>query len=639
MPGLDGIRALAVLSVIAFHVNLSWAQGGTLGVGVFFTLSGYLITDLLLEHWRRHGDLGLRDFWLRRARRLLPALFLMLIAVSVWVALFEADELGAVRRQVVTAVLYVANWSTIAQHGSYFARFADPLPLDHLWSLAIEEQFYLAWPSLLLLAIWTLRRRLPLALLTVLGAMVSALVMVLLYRPGYDPTRVYEGTDTRAFGLLLGAATAIVWPTRVPRLASRPLVRDLLDAGGLLGLAGMALLVWRTDAFSPFLYPFGFLLLSLATAALLAAVVNPASRLGALLGCRPLRWIGVRSYGIYLWQWPIIVLGGTTAGGSAWVRRALEVAATFLAASLSWRYVEEPVRRGVLTRPRRQIRSGAGRPHQRPLALAGLASAAALTAAGLGLAGVLPAVSGNLGAASGAATLRATVERPLGGPAKSAVPPAPTHTTAASPARTGCRAVVYIGDSTSEGEISTDYIPDARLRLAAQLARVGATSTLAEISGARSIVETFLGQPDAATIAQRHISQGFEGCWILALGTNDVDNVHDDSTIGFPARIARMMSIIGRQPTLWIDAVTLLRSGPYSEAAMLRWNQALLGACPSHPNMRIFDWAAYAKPRWFIPDGIHYYSPGYVARNHLIAHGLARAFPTRAPASASCVVR
>jgi hypothetical protein len=169
---------------------------------------------------------------------------------------------------------------------------------------------------------------------------------------------------------------------------------------------------------------------------------------------------------------------------------------------------------------------------------------------------------------------------------------------------------VYIGDSTSEGEISTDYIPNPRQRLPEQLADVGVKVTLPEISGARSIVETFEGQPNAATVAQRHISQGFRGCWILALGTNDVDNVHTGSTVTLAARIARMMSIIGHQPVLWVDAVTLLGSGPYSEDNMQQWNSALLAACGRYPTMRVYDWAAHAKRAWFIPDGIHYFSPG-----------------------------
>src|SRR5947199_9201692 len=166
VAGLDGIRALAVLCVIVYHLGFSWAAGGMLGVGVFFTLSGYLITDLLLGHWKRYGELGLRTFWLRRARRLLPALFTMLVVVSIVVALFDSGALAAVRRQVISAVFYLANWSTIAQHGSYFARFASPLPLDHLWSLSIEEQFYLVWPPVLMLAILLMRGRRRLALLT-----------------------------------------------------------------------------------------------------------------------------------------------------------------------------------------------------------------------------------------------------------------------------------------------------------------------------------------------------------------------------------------------------------------------------------------------------------------------------------------
>ena len=177
VPGLDGIRAIAVLLVIAYHLNVAHAGGGMLGVGVFFTLSGYLITDLLLDSWRRHGDLRLGRFWLHRARRLLPALFLMLAAVSLWVALFDSSQLSGVRRQVWAAVLYVSNWSTIAQNGSYFARFAPPLPLDHLWSLAIEEQFYLVWPFLLLALIWFVRSRRKMALVTLVLACASALAM------------------------------------------------------------------------------------------------------------------------------------------------------------------------------------------------------------------------------------------------------------------------------------------------------------------------------------------------------------------------------------------------------------------------------------------------------------------------------
>jgi peptidoglycan/LPS O-acetylase OafA/YrhL len=636
VAGLDGIRAVAVLCVIAYHLNVPGAGGGMLGVGVFFTLSGYLITDLLLGHWRRYGDLGLGQFWLRRARRLLPALFVMLVAVSIYVALFDAEQLHAVRRQVVAAALYFGNWSTIAQQGSYFARFAMPLPLDHLWSLAIEEQFYLLWPWLLLVGIWVMRSRRGLVLLTLCGAAFSAWLMGHLYHPGYDPTRAYEGTDTRAFGLLIGAALAMVWSGRTPSSPRRAPAPGLLDLAGVVGLLGIFVLVWRTNAFSPFLYPYGFVLLAVATAALVAAVVNPASSLGSLLGWAPLRWIGVRSYGIYLWQWPVIVFASPHATTFDWGRAALEVAGTFLIADLSWRYIEEPIRHGALGRLWRQARAGTARPrakrHRLVLVTGGAASVLATV---LGLAGVLPVAS--TGPGTSVASERLARVTPVGPTQRQAVairrspPHLPTHTS--------CRSVVYIGDSTSEGETSTDYIPNPRQRLPAQLLKVGVKTTTPEISGARSTVETYKGYPNAATVAQGHIAAGYHGCWILALGTNDVDNIGDASQIGYKQRIERMMKVIGSQPTLWISAVTLLKSGPYEEKRMQVWNRYLVDACALHPNMRVFDWAAWAKPRWFIPDGIHYYSPGYVARSHRIAQGLAHAFPEGQPPSANCVVR
>src|SRR3989442_7022040 len=196
VAGLDGVRAVAVLLVIAYHLGLPAARGGMLGVGVLLTLSGYLIADLLLGHWRQHGHLGLGEFWLRRARRLLPALFVMLAVVSVGTALFDAAQLADTRRQVIAALGYFNNWSTIAAHGSYFARFATPLPLDHLWSLAIEEQFYLVWPWLLLLGIWTVRSRRVLALVILLGAAGSAGSAELPLYPRLHPDPPLPGAPT-----------------------------------------------------------------------------------------------------------------------------------------------------------------------------------------------------------------------------------------------------------------------------------------------------------------------------------------------------------------------------------------------------------------------------------------------------------
>ena len=620
LPGLDGLRAIAVGAVVAYHVDLGWAQGGLLGVGVFFTLSGYLITDLLLGQQETTDSLQLKDFWLRRARRLLPALFVMLAVVTAWVTLLDRSQLPAIRGAVVASAGYVSNWWLIAQHSSYFAQFGPPSPLGHLWSLAVEEQFYLIWPWLLWIGL-RLRRRHPgtdtrLAAATLLLAAASAVTMALLYRPGYDPTRVYEGTDTRAFALLIGSALAFVWPSRHLRGEITESARWVLDGAGTAGLVVFAVLVWRTSEYSAFLYHGGMVLLALGTALMVASIASPASRFGRMLGRQPLRWLGVRSYGIYLWHFPIIVLTTPADGRDTLARGVLQVAASIGCAALSWRYLEEPIRHGALRRWWAQIRSTGWRlgAMGRQARIVVAAAAPVILLASCGMAGVVQPQSASLAASA------QQPERTAG---------SRSQVSARGPARTSCRAVVHIGDSTSEGLISPDYLPNPRQRISAQYARAGVTKFIPEISGARSIVETHDGQPNAYTVAQQLIQQGYHGCWVLALGTNDTADVYVGSQVSLATRIKRMMSLIGNQPVMWVNVTSLLASGPYSKNNMLLWNRALIQACVSYPNMRVYDWAAAAKDSWFISDGIHYTSAGYEARAYLIARALAAGFPNR----------
>jgi peptidoglycan/LPS O-acetylase OafA/YrhL len=701
MPGLDGLRALAVAAVIAYHLNLPWAPGGLLGVGVFFTLSGYLITDLLLGSWNATGNLQLRDFWLRRARRLLPALFVMLAAVTIWVALADRSQLGALRGDVFAATGYVSNWWLALQHVSYFARFGPPSPLGHLWSLAVEEQFYLIWPWLVLLGlIWLGRRRareqakspglnrgvtnfLPLAIATLVLAGLSAGEMALLYHPSFDPSRIYDGTDTRAFGLLFGAALAMVWPSRSLRPNVSPGARRLIDGMGIVGLIGIFLLIGFTNQYSAFLYRGGLVLLSLATVLVVASATHPASRMGRLLGVRPLRWTGVRSYGIYLWHYPVIVL--TTAAVAARTdlpRDALQVGATVVLADLSWRLIETPIRHGALGRLLAEAKSLSWRLKSIPRAtkVALYSVPGVLLVACLGLAGLIPAVpSGTLAVASappssqlmtsntelvGTATpttAASTTGAPTtqvpsttapnagsrgsvggsGAVASTTLPTVASGTTAAAPSaptsalastgtgalHTSCKEVAHLGDSTSESLIEADYLPVAGQRLPAQYARVGVSRSLMEVVGANSIVETLPGDQDGYEIAQSLVREGYRGCWVIALGTNDTADVYVGSNVGLAARIQRMMSVIGNQPVLWVNVKTLLDSGPYSEPNMEDWDNALLAACPNYPNMRVFNWAAMAQPGWFTTDGIHYTSDGSAPRAAAIADALATAFP------------
>jgi peptidoglycan/LPS O-acetylase OafA/YrhL/lysophospholipase L1-like esterase len=652
MPGLDGLRALAVLAVIAFHEQLGWAPGGLLGVAVFFTLSGYLITDLLLGQWSAHGRLRLGDFWLRRARRLLPALFVMLAAVTAWVTIADRARLAGLRGAVAAAATYWSNWYLIAANQSYFARFAPPAPLDHLWSLAVEEQFYLIWPWLLLLGLCCLGTRRAasvrwLALPTLALAAASAAAMLLLYHPGLDPTRVYEGTDTRAFGLLIGAALAMVWPSRRQAAPARR-SRVLLDGAGFAGLAVIALMIWRVGQYAPFAYRGGLVVLSLAAAAVTAAAACPGSLVGLVLGWRPLRWLGVRSYGIYLWHYPVIVLTSPPNTGEDLPRAAVQVAASVLLAALSWRFVEEPVRHGAIGRLRVRLRPAEWR--ARPVRLAGVAAvtgaSGVLLVACAGLTGAFPAPAAGTGTGSpaflaagpGLSQASKSVSKARPQPALAGrLPASSASASPAGPLRTSCRAVAHLGDSTSEGLVSPDYLPDAAQRLPERYEDVGVQTVRTDISGARSVVEVLPGQVNGYDAARAMVAAGFRGCWVIALGTNDTADVAAGSEVGLMTRIQRMMSVANGAPVLWVNVKSLLVSGPYAEANMLRWDSTLLQACARYPNMRIFDWAALVKTRWFIADGIHFTSAGYAARARMIADSLATAFPSHGQ-STGCVV-
>jgi peptidoglycan/LPS O-acetylase OafA/YrhL/lysophospholipase L1-like esterase len=679
MPGLDGLRALAVLAVIAYHEQFGWAPGGLLGVGVFFTLSGYLITDLLLGQWARSGGLNLGDFWLRRARRLLPALFVMLAVVTAWITVVSPARLASLRGAVAGAATYSSNWYYIYTHNSYFARFAPPGPFDHLWSLAVEEQFYLVWPWLLLAGVFFLRGRRPsavrwLALPTLALAAASAVAMLTLYHPGYDPTRIYEGSDTRACGLLTGAALAMVWPSR--RTARTALwKRVALDGAGFAGLAVIGLMIWRVGQYSAFTYQGGLVLLSVATAGVVAAAACPGALVGAALGWTPLRWIGVRSYGIYLWHYPVIILTSPANSAEDLPRAALQIAASIGIAALSWHFVEEPIRHGALGRAWKRLRS---RPawQREPAGIRGWAAVTggamvvALSCAGLSGAVRVPTVgdaatstlaagsvlppaggtsqggSGTGGSSTGGSgrSGTSTGRTSTGGAAAGArgvrdggAAPAGGAPVPAAALRTSCQAVTHIGDSTSDGLVSPEYLPNPAKRIAARYHDVGVGSVRWDISGARSVVEVLPGQVNGYDAAQAIYRGGFRGCWVIALGTNDTADVAVGSNVGLMTRIQRMMAAAHGEPVMWVNLRSLLASGPYSEANMLAWDNALLKACAKYPNMRVFNWAALAKAKWYISDGIHFTSAGYAVRAKLIAQALARAFP-KTGASSGCLV-
>jgi peptidoglycan/LPS O-acetylase OafA/YrhL len=342
-----------------YHGDVSWARGGFLGVDVFFVLSGLLITSLLVQEWTRSGRIALGAFWLRRARRLLPAMFVVLLAVAVYSTFLPPQQQQTVRGDSLATLAYVSNWWFTVTDQSYFAQFVEPSPLRHTWSLAIEEQFYLLFP--LLLVGWLGRGRLGLRglrLFLLVGALASAGLMAVLYDPLVDPSRAYYGTDTRVQALLLGAALALT-----PKLTrhSEPLYTRVhgrlirlpgSDLVGWLALAGLVAMCGAVSELASGMYRGGFLLAATLSAVLIAAVSRaPSSTLGRFLSWRPMVAAGVISYGLYLWHWPVYVaLTEERIGLEGPPLLGVRIAVTVVLATLSYRLVEEPIRSQRLQR-------------------------------------------------------------------------------------------------------------------------------------------------------------------------------------------------------------------------------------------------------------------------------------------------
>jgi peptidoglycan/LPS O-acetylase OafA/YrhL len=381
MPSLDGIRALSVLAVIIYHANKMWLPGGFLGVEVFFVISGYLITLLLLAESEKNGSISLKEFWWRRARRLLPALWVVVLGVVVFAALFQREMLGTLRGDVIAALLYGFNWFQIWVGTSYFTSF-EFVPLRHLWSLAVEEQFYLIWPVVMLIVAKFGKRRLPIVSAVFFGlAVILAIYTALVYQPGtisnigdtpnqfmslfgQSVSRIdflFLGTLTRSSGLLLGAALAIWWRPWLLQ-NSRAGANKLFDFIGFGGLAALALMMWRfqtviegTDEGTvgyDFLFRGGFFLTDLASLAVIAAAVHPSSKILARSLSNPvLVWLGRRSYGFYLFHWPVFQFYRRFAGkGLTPYEFVVLVLFALALTELSYRYIETPVRQGAVSR-------------------------------------------------------------------------------------------------------------------------------------------------------------------------------------------------------------------------------------------------------------------------------------------------
>ena len=410
--------------MFAYHAGLSWAPAGFLGVDVFFVISGFLITALLLSEWRNDAWLDVVQFWKRRALRLLPALFVLLVGVAIAVPLLAPDQAGRLRGDVRAALAYVSNWHLIFQNQSYFEAAGRPPLLTHLWSLAIEEQFYLVWPLILWVGLEIRQRAHRLVWWILAAAVASAGLMSLLYEPGTDPSRVYYGTDTRAGTMLVGAALACVWaPWRAKQAPGRAgrIGLGLAAAGAMAGLA------WSVANLHPFhdsLYGGGFFVVAALAAVLVAVACHPGTPwIHPALGSRVLVWTGKRSYGIYLFHWPVLMLTRSyyDVPFTGNTLLAVRIGITLSLAALSYRFVEAPIRAGALGRLWSDLRR-----RQRLIPRADRAWVAARTAA-VGIALVSIGATALVAQQAPPAPDFSAIEAASGvGPPASATTPAPT---------------------------------------------------------------------------------------------------------------------------------------------------------------------------------------------------------------------
>lgn len=595
LPGLDGLRAIAVLSVMIFHAGASWLPGGFLGVDVFFVLSGFLITSLVLAELHSTDKLDFKRFYLRRARRLLPAVLLLLAVVSVAAAFWVPDAAAGVRRDVPAALLYLSNWAFIANDLSYFEAMGRPPLLQHLWSLAIEEQFYLIWPLLAFVAYRVAGVR-AVRILALTGAIAATLWMGHIATAGgfpspNDPSRVYFGTDTHSMGLLIGAALATVWRPGLASDTPRVAVRRLVNAVAVASFIGIGWTMHVASETTEALYRGGFLAFAVLTGIFIVGLTHPASLLGRYLGSQPWRYIGQRSYGLYLWHWPVFLVlrPGIDIPITGWPAIALMFAVTFGIAELSYRYLEMPIRRGALGRWLKALRDRERPDHSRVarVILAGsLALVVAVVVVGQRLerATANPVIPDYLDGALAVSTVAPAAAAPTRSP-----DPIPPEATATPVGRAWTPGITAVGESVMLG---------VRDDVAAALPGLGMDAAVSRQAA------------DIVTVV-RNLKTGrfLAPTVVIQLGTNGIVT---------EAEMTELMALLA-------DRERVVLVTPHAERAWEEPNLQLLRAQASVPNVRIADWHSLAagNPGFTVSDGVHATDLGGAAYAALIVSTLA----------------
>ena len=617
LSGLDGLRAIAVMAVLFYHADFLWAKGGFLGVEVFFVISGYLITSLLLVEWLRTDKIDLKAFWLRRARRLLPAVFLMLGVVAVGSILFLRDSLYRLGGDVLAASVYVTNWFLIIREDSYFEAFGRPPLLQHLWSLSVEEQFYVLWPIIFAVGLVivggaskhaTIRR---FRALVIVGVIASTVLMAVLFKPFEDPSRVYYGTDTRAAGILIGVALAMWWmPWRLPQRVSAR-TRRLLSAGGFVALGLLMVVLIGLNEYSPWLYRGGFAVTSLLTATVIAVIAHPAVGFGFVLSNPVMRWVGLRSYGIYLWHWPIFMVtrpGSDISLGTTTIF-LIRLGLTFGAAELSYRFVEMPIRtlgyrtwmRGITAR------LGIGSPRTATAAAVAIAAALVLFAGAL----VLGARGGQPGTVVASPSDGGVAVVEVQDPAHP-VDPEPVTTTVPVVTTEPTAAAGPIVETPTTTQAPAVEVEPVRVTLIGDSVLKGAEGAVLLELGEDAIVDATVSRQfkHADDVASELRDRGDLGdVVVLHLGTNGAfSGATWDEVMTELRDVDRVIVLTAYVPRRWESTV----------------NAAISSGIERWPEVEILDYESFgeAHPEYYNSDGVHLNGRGQAAYAELIHNAI-----------------
>ena len=571
IPAIDGLRAVAVIAVMLYHLGFAWIPGGFLGVDLFFVISGYVITRLLLDSIQRSGGLDLRGFYVARARRLLPALFFMIVTTSLFVGVWAPEAIKRFLTDLPFVLTGVMNWALVYRHQDYFESISRPPLLQHTWSLAVESQFYLVWPLILLLVLKRFGKKMipgaALAIASVSGGALLLLSFRIDNASGERVSHVYFGTDTHSIGLFLGAALAVSW---VPQNLSTKITQraqDFIDGIGVVGLIGILACFLFINESDATLYRIAFPLAGIFACAIITSLVHPASRFAPLLSSKPILWIGERSYAIYLWHWIIfqVTRPSVDLAGATWALYALRVLVVFALADISLRWVELPVRNGTIESWFRgmKYRTKKVRIRQKASVTAGLLLIIAATS--------LVSASAITRSERDQARLKAKL-----------ISQEATPTTVATPTISKAPALWVTGDSVILG---IRFTLDQSTPIGLINARVGrqASELIAVIKHDKSAM---VGSPI-----------------ILDLGNNNRLTTTEVETV---------FSLLSDQPKIILVNTAVPR--PWRD-----WNNQLIATyAAKYPQTVIVDWNSLSRghPEYFGPDGVHLVQAGvdvYVA--------------------------